>query len=208
MCNLFVSEHAGKLVGPCQKKCSTEFLFIVPETHFLWEIFSLGTEDWTRIITGNPNGGGGVCGGVLAVNGPFFWTDWAGPLPFLLLHWPKPPSICWFPSPPQVWNFFFFYEEEESSYNQTLVTDLTAAERRKHSFNNLHICAWYTAGQAQPVEGCWSFFILRWISQRNKTRWPSIKHVLTRPGWRLETFWLSLLCHFVGSPCPSCSEKR
>lgn len=109
---------------------------------------------------------------------------------------------------PSSLKLFFFYEEEESSYNQTLVTDLTAAERRKHSFNNLHICAWYTAGQAQPVEGCWSFLSCGGFPQQNKTRRPNIEHVLKRPGWRLETFWLSLVCHFVGSPCPSCSEKR
>ena len=85
-------------------------------------------------------------GNVLAVNGLFFSSDWAGPLPSLFLHWPKLTSVSWIPgSPLKFETFFYKAEEEESGYsNSKLVTDPRNSRGKKTLFNNSHICARYT----------------------------------------------------------------
>lgn len=86
-------------------------------------------------------------GNVLAVNGPFFlvWLGWSTP-PCYSFIGPNQHQSVDFQVPLKFETFFFFLRGGGRIELQlSLVTDLTAAERRKHSFNNSHICAWYTA---------------------------------------------------------------
>lgn len=89
-------------------------------------------------------------GNVLAVNGALFRPDWAGPLPLMLLHWPRATSICGLQVPLK-FETFLRVGGEGIRLQQTLVTDLAAVERRKHSFNNLHICARYTVTEVKAT---------------------------------------------------------
>lgn len=87
------------------EKLLPQFLLIVPLTPFPlgnfqpWE-WELDEDNYWKPCTG--------AGTALAVNGPFL-SAWLGldHSPSLLLHWSEPTSIWWFPSAPQVWNFFF-----------------------------------------------------------------------------------------------------
>lgn len=47
----------------------------------------------------------------------------------------------------------FFFERRGIKLQPTLVTDLAGAERRKHCFNNLHICVRYTSAEHKKEGG-------------------------------------------------------
>lgn len=138
--NRCVTEQAIRLFMPWKGK---KMLHTVPVHCSLNTISSgkfsalgpLGIGDWTRIITGNPNGGWECAG-----------CKWS-----FLLDWLGWSTTAVAPSLAQV-NINLLISRSPSSLKlflrggielqPTLVTDLTAPERRKHSFNNLHICAW------------------------------------------------------------------
>lgn len=80
-------------------------------------------------------------GNVVAVKGPFFWRDWVGPLSVLLLSLaPANINLLIFQVPLK-FETFLQGGGGGLELHQTLVTELAAAERRKHSFNNSRICA-------------------------------------------------------------------
>lgn len=85
-----------------------------------------------------------------------FWSDWAGPLPLVtpsLAQTNINLLISKSPSSLKLFFFFFLRGGGRIELQLSLVTDLTAAERRKHSFNNSHICAWYTATEQEKDLG-------------------------------------------------------
>lgn len=135
-CRIHYSGHDRK------KNCCAKFLFIVPPSNSISSgkfsaLGPLGTGDWTRIITGNRNGG----------KMGTLWLQIVLPSKLIGQRRHRCRSFIG-PSrhqsvisqvPLKFKTFFFFYEEEEaSSYNQTLVTDLHSSSPQKKTHSIIH----------------------------------------------------------------------
>lgn len=123
-------------MSPWQKSCSTQFLFIVPLTPFPLGNFQPWDWELDKDNYWKPYWGQG--GSVLAVNAPFFGLIGLAHSPFQLLHWPEPTSLCWFPGPPQVWNFFFVKVGGGIALQPTLVTDPTKQPREENTLSIIY----------------------------------------------------------------------
>lgn len=192
------AEYIIQAMTKKKPNCCAKFLFIVPPSNSISSgkfsaLGPLGTGDWTRIITGNRNGG----------KMGTLWLQIV--LPSKLIG-QRRHRCCSFIGPSRHQSvisqvplkfktfFFFFYEEEEaSSYNQTLVTDLQSSSPQKKTLNNSHICAWYAPThkkREQQREGTLVFreFVFFFCYQTSEQAETWCEATFFCPGWRLERF--------------------